>query len=45
MLPFRESDQKFFVSNNSEITEAIDWTPTINFNDGISSVINNKLKF
>lgn len=42
-LPFRESDQQVFVSDNSQITDAIGWTPKIDYKFGIRSVIDNMI--
>ena len=38
-LPFRESDQKVFIANNSEITKYTSWIPLINYETGINNVI------
>lgn len=38
-LPFRESDQKVFVSDNRKINEYIKWRPLISKEEGITKVI------
>lgn len=37
--PYRPSDQKVFISNNSRITEVTGWTPTTSVQAGISKLI------
>ncbi len=36
---WREGDQKIFISDNSKIRKAIGWTPTINVDDGLDSLL------
>lgn len=39
-LPFRESDQKVFIADNTLITNLINWKPEIKTKEGIQSMIN-----
>jgi len=39
VLPFRESDQKVFIADNSEITKYTSWSPLTNYETGINNVI------
>lgn len=38
-LPFRESDQKVFIADNSKIIKYISWNPLTNYETGINNVI------
>ncbi len=38
-LPWRESDQKYFVANNEKITKATGWKPLVTKNDGIKMTL------
>jgi len=39
-LPQRESDQKVFISDNSKISNYLDWQPQISLNEGLREQIN-----
>lgn len=39
-LPWRQSDQKFFVADNAKAGKLIHWQPTTSKEDGIESVLN-----
>lgn len=39
-LPFRESDQKVFIADNSEIIKYTSWIPQTNYENGINNMIN-----
>lgn len=38
-LPWRQSDQKLFVADNTKATRLLDWTPRVTKEEGIESVI------
>ncbi|HEY9124826.1 MAG TPA: NAD-dependent epimerase/dehydratase family protein [Bacteroidales bacterium] len=38
-LPWRESDQKVFVADNTKITKTTGWTPMITSNEGLNKMI------
>jgi CDP-paratose 2-epimerase len=38
-LPWRQSDQKFFVADNRKVERLLDWSPKVTRDEGINSVI------
>lgn len=40
-LPFRESDQKVFIADNSKIGKALNWVSQVGYKTGIKNVISN----
>ena len=38
-LPWRQSDQKFFVADNSKARQLLDWSPRTSKEQGIDSVL------
>jgi CDP-paratose 2-epimerase len=38
-LPWRQSDQRFFVADNSKARRIIQWVPTTNRKEGLETVI------
>jgi CDP-paratose 2-epimerase len=38
-LPWRQSDQKFFVADNRKAERLLDWSPKVTRDEGINSVI------
>jgi CDP-paratose 2-epimerase len=38
-LPWRQSDQKFFVADNSKATRLLDWAPRVTKEEGVESVL------
>lgn len=38
-LPWRQSDQKYFVADNTKASELLQWKPRVSYSDGIETVL------